>query len=105
MVVLEDVQGTIAGLERSRLVVDRPVDIDALLGPNGELPPLKEVSRLAALEVEGELIRRALERTHWNRRRAAELLNISYKALLYKVRDCGIQAPPNGSRILSRAAS
>ena len=63
-----------------------------VFGPAGEIPPLKDVSRLAAMEAEGVVIRRALEKTEWNRRRAAELLQISYKALLYKMRDCGIKA-------------
>lgn len=93
MVVLEDVDGVVAALgSRSGGGDKTGLDVDALIGPDGELPPLKEVSRLAALEVEGELIRRALERTSWNRREAARLLEISYKALLYKIRDCGITA-------------
>jgi DNA-binding NtrC family response regulator len=41
---------------------------------------------LAAREAERELIMGTLLETHWNRRRAAELLDISYKALLYKIK-------------------
>ncbi len=92
MVVLQDVEGSVATLEPHRRGAASPFDVDSLIGPEGRIPPLKEVSRLAALEVEGELIRRALEQTNWNRRKAAELLDISYKALLYKIRDCGITA-------------
>jgi two-component system response regulator AtoC len=94
MVVLEDVAGVIAGLaaQGTSTATTGGVDLDRLIGPDGSLPPLKEVSRLAALEIEGELIRRALEQTGWNRRKAAHLLDISYKALLYKIRDCGITA-------------
>jgi DNA-binding NtrC family response regulator len=33
-----------------------------------------------------------LEQTRWNRLRAAKLLNISYRALLYKIKDAGIGA-------------
>jgi two-component system response regulator AtoC len=51
---------------------------------------LKEVARRAAREAERELIRRTLEETRWNRAEAARRLHISYKALLYKIRDCGL---------------
>jgi len=48
---------------------------------------LKDIGRNAAREAERELIRRTLEQTRWNRRQAAEILGISYKALLYKIKD------------------
>jgi two-component system response regulator AtoC len=48
---------------------------------------LKDIGRLAAREAERELICRTLEQTRWNRREAAEILGISYKALLYKIKD------------------
>jgi two-component system response regulator AtoC len=51
---------------------------------------LKEVARRAARDAERELIRRTLEETRWNRAEAARRLRISYKALLYKIRDCGL---------------
>jgi two-component system response regulator AtoC len=51
---------------------------------------LKEVAKQAAWEAEREMILLALERTNWNRKRAAELLNISYKAMLYKLKDAGL---------------
>jgi two-component system response regulator AtoC len=47
---------------------------------------IKKTSRL----VESVLIRRALEQTRGNRTRAAELLEISHRALLYKLKDYGI---------------
>ncbi len=92
MVVLQDIDAGLSVLTPTADGAGQGFDLDSLLGPDGELPPLKEVSKLAALEVEGELIRRALDQTHWNRRQAARLLDISYKALLYKIRDCGITA-------------
>jgi two-component system response regulator AtoC len=48
---------------------------------------LKTVSRKAAHAAEREAILRALEQTRWNRLQAAKLLNISYRALLYKIKD------------------
>jgi two-component system response regulator AtoC len=55
--------------------------------------PLKEVARRAARVAEREAILRALKRTGWNKRKAAKRLQVSYKALLYKIRDCGIVDP------------
>ncbi len=48
---------------------------------------LKDIGRSAAREAERELIYRTLRQTRWNRREAAEILGISYKALLYKIKD------------------
>jgi two-component system response regulator AtoC len=51
---------------------------------------LKSVARGAKDEAEAEAIRQALDQTNWNRKQAAALLQISYKALLYKIRQYGI---------------
>ena len=48
---------------------------------------LKDIGRSAARLAERELIHRTLQHTRWNRREAAELLGISYKALLYKIKE------------------
>jgi two-component system response regulator AtoC len=55
--------------------------------------PLKDVARRAARIAEREAILRALIRTGWNKRKAAKRLQISYKALLYKIKDCEIVDP------------
>jgi DNA-binding NtrC family response regulator len=55
---------------------------------------LKSLSRSAKHEVEAEAIAQALEQTHWHRQKAARLLKISYKALLYKIRQFGLTPPP-----------
>jgi two-component system, NtrC family, response regulator AtoC len=51
---------------------------------------LKAAARTASRQAEREIIREALERTHWNRKRAAQQLNISYKSLLYKIKQTGL---------------
>jgi two-component system, NtrC family, response regulator AtoC len=56
---------------------------------NGERISLKQASRAASREAEKELILKVLNRTRWNRRRAAQELQISYKALLYKLKQIG----------------
>jgi transcriptional regulator with GAF, ATPase, and Fis domain len=68
----------------------RPKEINDKAGTKKKFPPLKEVKRKAIQKAESRLISEALEETNWNRKRAAELLQISYKALLYKVRDFGL---------------
>jgi two-component system, NtrC family, response regulator AtoC len=52
--------------------------------------PLKEIGKHAAGVAEREAILRVLNYTRWNRRKAAQILDISYKALLYKIRDYGL---------------
>jgi two-component system response regulator AtoC len=56
---------------------------------SGERVSLKQAARAASREAEKELILKVLTRTRWNRRRAAQELQISYKALLYKLKQIG----------------
>jgi two-component system, NtrC family, response regulator AtoC len=51
---------------------------------------LKSLARTAKDEAEAQAIMQALEQTNWNRKQAAAILQISYKALLYKIRQYGI---------------
>ena len=53
--------------------------------------PLREVGRKASLEAEREAIERVLLQTNWNRKQAARLLHVSYKTLLQKIRECGLE--------------
>jgi two-component system response regulator AtoC len=46
---------------------------------------LKEVGKRAAEEAEKKIIENTLQETHWNRKKTAQLLHVSYKALLYKI--------------------
>jgi two-component system response regulator AtoC len=64
---------------------------------------LKSVSRNAKDEAEAEAIARALEETNWNRKQAAALLQISYKALLYKIRQYGIAQSRSTHRLSAGA--
>jgi two-component system response regulator AtoC len=72
------------------VAVPAPYRSDAPASLNAPLPddaPLKEVGRRAARIAEREAIIRALMRTGWNKRKAALRLQISYKALLYKIKE------------------
>ena len=51
---------------------------------------LKEIARTAAKAAESGVILLALQQTHWNRVRAARLLNVSYRTLLYKIKGLGL---------------
>src|SRR5207253_8473014 len=75
---------------------------------NTEIPvdgqiSLKKLTRQAVRELERKVILKVLQNHHWNRKQAANALSISYRALLYKIRDAGLpsnrspkpsQAPP-----------
>ncbi len=51
---------------------------------------LKQAARAASRQAERQLILKVLARTRWNRKRAAQELQISYKALLYKLKQIGL---------------
>jgi two-component system response regulator AtoC len=51
---------------------------------------LKAVRRAAVRDIERQVILKILQANHWNRRRTAKALNISYRALLYKLKEAGI---------------
>jgi two-component system response regulator AtoC len=59
---------------------------------------LKDIARQAAREAERVAIKEVLDRVHWNRAKAARLLQISYKALLYKIVQCGLITPEERER-------
>jgi two-component system, NtrC family, response regulator AtoC len=85
-VILESEDAVTAELlhwERTHLVPDFPSR-----GPMH----LKKITRQAVLDLERKIILSVLEANRWNRRRAASELKISYRALLYKIRQAGL--PP-----------
>jgi two-component system, NtrC family, response regulator AtoC len=65
---------------------------------NGERVSLKQAARAASREAEKELILKVLGKTRWNRRRAAQELQISYKALLYKLKQIGCSEMEHSSQ-------
>jgi two-component system response regulator AtoC len=69
------------------------------IGPDGSIA-LKKVTHQAVLALEREIILKVLQAHHWNRKRAAKALSISYRALLYKIR----QADLPSARARSQAA-
>jgi two-component system response regulator AtoC len=81
-------------------VADEPDDFDAqeeeeaqrevavATAPAGSR--LADVAKAAAMKAERTIIEDTLRQVHWNRRRAAEQLGVSYKTLLNKIKECGI---------------
>ncbi|HTM02125.1 MAG TPA: sigma-54 dependent transcriptional regulator [Vicinamibacterales bacterium] len=73
-------------------------DLDDEESANEPSPPqegrrLAEVAREAALTAERAVISDTLRQVHWNRRKAAQILGVSYKTLLNKIKDTGIERP------------
>jgi two-component system response regulator AtoC len=60
--------------------------------------PLKRIAKQAIREMEGNLILSALRENKWNRRKAAQALNISYRALIYKIREAGLSSKTSRKR-------
>ena len=71
------------------------------LHPVEEKSSLKSLVRNAKGETERGAIAQALEETHWNRKAAARLLSISYRALLYKIQEYRLVPPSDPQRLYS----
>src|SRR5271165_4762399 len=77
----EAISGDLRPHEPDFFSADIPVD-----GPIS----LKKITRQAVRELERKIILKVLQHHHWNRKQTARALNISYRALLYKIRDAGL---------------
>jgi two-component system, NtrC family, response regulator AtoC len=73
----------------------KPLNFSYEISEDGNIP-LKRIAQQVTRRMEHDLILKVLQANHWNRRKAAEVLKISYRALLYKVRQAGLPAkrPP-----------
>jgi two-component system response regulator AtoC len=90
--VLEEIKLGGPEIGSARSTGGEVLDLDAL-GEDvarGEAIDLKAISRRAAQVAEKRVIERVLQQTRWNRKEAAERLQISYKALLYKMKENGL---------------
>jgi two-component system, NtrC family, response regulator AtoC len=86
--IMSSLGGVAAPLEKA----ERPSTAVTPISPSktnvtdAEGPSLLEIGRRAAMQAEREAIERVLAQTRWNRRQAAKILKISYKALLNKLK-------------------
>jgi two-component system response regulator AtoC len=78
-----------AGIDGSQLAGLPPLrgTEDGSPSPERRFPSLKEIKRRAVQDAERRLIASVLVETGWNRKKAAKILGVSYKAILYKIKD------------------
>jgi two-component system response regulator AtoC len=81
----------------SDLVSREPEPFNPEINVEGPIS-LKRVTKQATRELERKIILKVLQYHHWNRKHAARALNISYRALLYKIRDAGLPANRSGHK-------
>ena len=101
-VILEDDEGSFRELLEMSATRQR-------ISPREEAAPVREQGLKALVrslkdEAEMEAIADALEKTHWCRKDAAKMLGISYKALLYKVRQFGLDTDRSGRKSAKETA-
>jgi two-component system, NtrC family, response regulator AtoC len=82
------------------LVAREPDFFNADVSLDGPIS-LKKLTRQCVRELERKVILKVLQHHHWNRKQAARTLGISYRALLYKIRDAGL--PSNRALRLQQA--
>ncbi len=81
----------------------KPLNISYEANEDGNIP-LKRIAQQVTRRMEHDLILKVLQANHWNRRKTAEVLKISYRALLYKVRQAGLPSRRPQRRIESETA-
>ncbi len=69
---------------------DQTAGRDALEPAEAAGGSLAAVARAAAMKAERALIEKTLNQVHWNRRKASQILEVSYKTLLNKIKECSI---------------
>lgn len=69
---------------------DGIMDSRSLRSADGATVELKHVTRQTVQELEKKIIMKSLAANRWNRKLAAKELKISYRTLLYKIRQCGL---------------
>jgi len=101
---IDDLLNTAGSKQRSPELITAGSKISFTVDPwqvDGAMPlnlPLKKVCKKALDRVETEVISYVLENTGWNRSKAAEVLNISYKTLFNKIKDLEIHPPKGGAQ-------
>ena len=71
-------------------LVAHEADVFKFSIPPSQQISLKDLTRQAVRQVERKVILKVVEANGWNRKRAAKLLGISYRALLYKLKEVGV---------------
>jgi len=83
--------------------MDRPPGEPVVANSADGFVPLRKIAQHAAREAERKIILQVLEANEGNRKKAARALNLSYRALLYKIKGAGI--PPKRVVVPHRGAT
>jgi DNA-binding NtrC family response regulator len=84
--------------KKYQAITDSYEDIDTLAGLNDIKKHVRDLDKISLKKIGGifleraekKLVKKALDSTNWNRKRAAKLLDISYKSLLNKIKEYGL---------------
>jgi two-component system response regulator AtoC len=90
--IAEEIFGAATSVSRAArapLPVDATAEAEAAAGASGSVS-LRDIGRKAARDAEREALKRVLYQTNWNRKKAARILEVSYKTLLQKIKECGL---------------
>jgi transcriptional regulator with PAS, ATPase and Fis domain len=97
---VQDISGAAALTPEKFVIPEDLLDLNGGNGLNLKSLSLKKIRKKALDRVEKEVISYVLDKTGWNRSKATKILNISYKTLLYKIKDLKIQPPPGSEHQL-----
>jgi len=90
--IAEEILGAAASVARLGSVQTASAPAAAEPEPAGDAGPisLRDIGRKAARDAEREALKRVLYQTNWNRKKAARILEVSYKTLLQKIKETGL---------------
>jgi two-component system response regulator AtoC len=88
--IADEVFGAPAPIARAESGVGPAVQPAAGSEADAEGVSLRDIGRRAARDAEREALKRVLYQTNWNRKKAARILEVSYKTLLQKIKECGL---------------
>jgi two-component system response regulator AtoC len=91
----------LGSLDAVKTIAPRTFSTPQLNIPPGGAISLKHIAKQAIREMESNVILKVLRENKWNRRKAAQVLNISYRALIYKIQEAGLSSKNTrkGSRL------
>ena len=95
-VVMRDVDAATRELETKAAASETSDSHDHLIGAPAPCVGIRSVIRDVKARAEAKMIQSALETFGWNRRRAAQYLNMSYRAMLYKIQQHHLRPWPAG---------
>ncbi len=79
------------GVDYASVTEDPREDISKSKNSKNNKYDLKKIAKRASMKAEKRIILKVLNEERWNKKRTAERLNISYKALLYKIKELDIE--------------